>query len=322
MNLKEACDQTGVTRKALRHYEQLGLIAPVRQSNGYRNFSDHDLRLIAEIRDLVGLGIPLKNVHPFVDCLNSGSLYVDACPTTLTEYRLAIERIDNHLNELSRRRAALVANLSVAADRVRPQLAESDLANPSRFLPAGLPIPEDDGSADHLLGCELPDIPIAATDGLSVRLGILNQGRVLIYVFPMTGDPTGPPTGDLPADWDSIPGARGCTPHNCDIRDHYAELIQSGVRRVFGLSSQPLEIQRRLAQQLRLPYPLLSDEDLKLASHLGLPTFNAGGLTLYRRMAMVIDEGFITKIFFPIFPPDQHAPIVLDWLAKNPISEV
>ncbi|WP_147051527.1 redoxin family protein, partial [Microbacterium saccharophilum] len=107
-------------------------------------------------------------------------------------------------------------------------------------------------------------------------------------------------------------------PHNCDMRNHYADLMQNGVSRVFGLSSQAIEYQKALAGALRLPYPLLTDEAMELATALQLPTISAGDLTVYQRHALIVNDGVIEHVFFPIFPPDQHAQVVLDWLADNP----
>ncbi|HEX5598929.1 MAG TPA: redoxin family protein [Micromonosporaceae bacterium] len=318
MQVAEVCAVTGATRKALRGYEELGLLSPPRAANGYRIYTGHHVRLVQEIRQLNELGIPLTQMRPFIDCLNSGSEHADSCPATLSEYRRAIERIDQTLAVLSARREALVANLSVASRRMVEGMRELDAANPNLVLPAGLPEPADDGAAEHLPEKVLPSLVLPATDGTKVDLGDLGQGRVLIYVFPMTGAPD----QDMPDGWDAIPGARGCSAQNCDIRNHYADLLQAGVRKVFGLSSQPVDYQRQLADVLRLPYPLLTDESLHLAQDPGLPTFNAAGLTLYRRQALLVTDGIIEHVFYPVFPPDKHAETVLNWLADNPASNL
>ena len=177
-------------------------------------------------------------------------------------------------------------------------------------LPADLPVPEDDGAADHLPGRHVPDVTLRATSGEPVGLGDLGPGRTIIYVYPMTGQPD----VALPEGWNEIPGARGCTTEACDFRDHHAELLDAGAAGVFGLSSQDSDYQREMAQRLALPFAVLSDTDLALADRLGLPTFEAAGTTLYKRITLVISDGAIEHVFYPIFPPNEHAREVLQWL--------
>jgi peroxiredoxin/DNA-binding transcriptional MerR regulator len=318
MQVAEICAATGVTRKALRGYEELGLLTPLRAANGYRRYNAHHVRLVKEIRQLNELGIPLAQMRPFIECLNSGSEHADSCPATLSEYRRAIERLDKTLDVLSARRAALVSNLSAASRRMVRDMRETDAANPNLVLPEVLPEPVDDGTARHLLGALLPPLELPSTDGDRVDLGNLGTGRTLIYVFPMTGAPG----QDMPDGWDAIPGARGCSPHNCDMRNHYADLMQAGVHRVFGLSGQPMEYQRQLVKALRLPYPLLTDEGLRLAQDPGLPTFSAADMTLFKRQALLIADGVIEHVFYPVFPPDRHAETVLSWLYNNPVPSI
>ena len=179
-------------------------------------------------------------------------------------------------------------------------------------LPGDLPAPVDDGAADHLRGAKLPDIALAATDGSSVSLARL-PGRAVVYVYPRTGEP-GKDPGD---DWNAIPGARGCTPQSCSFRDHFAELQELGASRVFGLSTQDTAYQREAVERLHLPFPLLSDAALVLTRAAKLPTFAYRGMTLIRRMAFVIDDGRITELFYPVFPPDRSAGDVVAWLRSN-----
>lgn len=311
----EVSAETGVSLKALRGYENRGLVVPVRGENGYRLYGRHEVNVVVQVHRLNALGIPLRDMAPFVDCLNTGSAYADACPSTLAEYRRAIERIDETTRILERQRTALVDNLSAASRRLLGEMSVVDAANSNLApLPHDLVAPDDDGAADHLPGMRLPAIALPSTDGDHIDIGDLGDGRVLIYVFPMTGAPE----QDMPEGWDAIPGARGCSPHNCDMRNHYADLVQSGVQRVFGLSSQPRSYQHALVEALRLPYPLLTDENLALAESPGLPTFTAGDLTVYRRLALLMRNGRIEHVFYPVFPPDEHARVVLDWLAANP----
>lgn len=181
-------------------------------------------------------------------------------------------------------------------------------------LPPDLPAPIDDGAADHLPGRSVPALTLPATDGVAVRLDQLGAGRTVIYCYPLTGRPD----LDLPEGWDAIPGARGCTNEACDFRDHHAELLAAGAAAVFGLSSQTGDYQRELVERLHLPFPMLSDPERLLAAELGLPTFDAGGMTLYRRHTLVVRDGTIEHVFYPIFPPDRHAAEVLDWLRSRP----
>ena len=177
-------------------------------------------------------------------------------------------------------------------------------------LPNDLPVPEDDGAADHLPGMRLPSVPLASTSGEIVDLSAL-PGRTVVYCYPMTGRPD----RSLPAGWDEIPGARGCTPQTCSFRDHHAELRSLGAS-VFGSSTQDTEYQREAATRLHLPFALLSDSDLALAGALGLPTFEVDGMVLLKRLTLVIDEGWIEKVFYPVFPPDRSAEEVVEWLEE------
>jgi peroxiredoxin len=175
-------------------------------------------------------------------------------------------------------------------------------------LPNDLPVPEDDGAADHLPGMRLPPISLASTSGAVVDLTAL-PGRTVVYCYPMTGKPD----RSLPAGWDEIPGARGCTPQSCSFRDHHAELRALGAS-VFGLSTQDTDYQSEAATRLHLPFALLSDADLAFAGALGMPTFEVEGMVLLKRLTLVIDEGWIEKVFYPVFPPDRSAEEVVEWL--------
>jgi len=183
------------------------------------------------------------------------------------------------------------------------------MAHDPTVLPEGLPVPQDDGAARHLRGAKLPDIALTATDGAQVNLGRLN-GRTVVYIYPRTGRP-GQPT---PTGWDDIPGARGCTPQSCSFRDHFAELKRLGVANLFGLSTQDQGYQREAAERLHLPFALLSDADFALTDALRLPTFEVDGMRLIKRMAWVIDDGIISHVFYPVFPPDASAAQVIAWL--------
>jgi len=184
--------------------------------------------------------------------------------------------------------------------------------DPTR-LPEDLPSPVDDGAADHLLGRRVPALTLPATSGDPLDLSVLT-GRTVVYAYPRTGRPDEAP---LVEDWDTIPGARGCTPESCAFRDHHAELRAAGAG-VVGLSTQDPDYQREAATRLHLPYPLLSDADLALTRALDLPTFEAAGQVLLRRLTLLVRDGVVEHVWYPVFPPDSHPQEVLSWLLSNP----
>jgi peroxiredoxin len=168
-------------------------------------------------------------------------------------------------------------------------------------LPPDLPVPEDDGAADHLTGLELPELELESSQG---TVNVRDFG--VIYVYPRSGRPDVP----LLPNWDETPGARGCTPQSCAFRDAYADF---GVP-VAGLSAQSLDDQLEFAERNRMPYPVISDPERRLGTALGLPTFEIAGLTLYKRITLVAENARIVKVFYPVFPPDANAGDVLNWL--------
>jgi peroxiredoxin len=176
-----------------------------------------------------------------------------------------------------------------------------------------IPAPPDDGGARHLEGMAVPDVPLTATDGSQISLGKIG-GRVVVFAYPRTGVPGQPSLVD---DWDMIPGARGCTPQTCAFRDLHKVMIAAGAAQVFGLSTQNRAYQHEAAERLHLPFPLLSDEKLALTRALRLPTMQVSDMTLIKRLALVIDDGTIRKVFYPVFPPDRNAGDVLAWLEQN-----
>jgi peroxiredoxin len=181
-------------------------------------------------------------------------------------------------------------------------------------LPPDLPVPEDDGAAVHLAGATMPPLELPATTGVPVRVDRVPVGaeRLVLYLYPRTGRPGEPA---LTPDWDRIPGARGCTPESCGFRDHAAELWDAGAA-VAGVSAQTIDEQREAAERLELPFPLLSDAGLILATALRLPTFEVGGLKLLKRLTLVVRAGRIDHVFYPVFPPDSHADDVLAWVRR------
>jgi peroxiredoxin len=192
-------------------------------------------------------------------------------------------------------------------DMVQSNLLEVDWSK--------IPAPSDDGAAAHLVGKAMPPLSLVATDDSSVTLSAL-PGRVVVFAYPRTGEPGKIALVD---DWDMIPGARGCTPQTCAFRDLFADLKAAGAGHVFGLSTQSNEYQTEMASRLHLPFPVLSDEKLTLTQALDLPTMEVAGLTMIKRMALIIDDGHITHVFYPVFPPDRNAGDVLEWLKQNPV---
>ena len=177
-----------------------------------------------------------------------------------------------------------------------------------------IPAPQDDGAARHLPGLAVPNVPLTATSGAEVSLAMI-PGRVVLFAYPRTGVPG---QVSLVDGWDMIPGARGCTPQTCAFRDLHQEIIAAGVSRVFGISTQTSAYQREAADRLHLPFPLLSDEELAFSNALRLPTMVVADMVLIKRLALVIDEATITKVFYPVFPPNRNAGDVLAWLEQHP----
>jgi peroxiredoxin len=179
-------------------------------------------------------------------------------------------------------------------------------------LPPDIPAPDDDGGARHLPGMKVADLALPATSGAAVNLARL-AGRTVVYIYPRTGVPG----VDLPPGWNDIPGARGCTPQSCGFRDHFAELKGLGVSHLFGLSTQDTDYQREAAERLHLPFAILSDAGLSFTRAMRLPTFTVAGMTLLKRMALVLDDGVIANVFYPVFPPDRNAADVVAWLRDH-----
>ena len=191
-------------------------------------------------------------------------------------------------------------------------MTEAPGAHNPNILPPNIPAPKDDGAAKHLASMKLPDLALPATTGAAVNLAKL-KGRTVVYIYPRTGV-----AGvDAPPGWDDIPGARGCTPQSCGFRDHFGELKRLGVAQLYGLSTQDTAYQQEAATRLHLPFAILSDEKLAFTKALKLPTFTTTGMTLLKRMALVIDDGVITKAFYPVFPPDRNAADVIAWLQAS-----
>ena len=176
-------------------------------------------------------------------------------------------------------------------------------------MPDNLPRPIDDGACDHLIGMELPDIELTATDGSLVNLSAQSR-KTVIYCYPMTGRPGVP----LPEGWDEIPGARGCTPQSCSFRDHHAELSALGAD-VYGLSTQSNAYQKEMAERLHLPFLVLSDANFKFCEAMRLPTFEVSGMRLLKRVTMIAENNSVVSVHYPIFPSDSDAAWVIEQLS-------
>lgn len=313
MRAGEVARRAGVTVRALRYYEQAGLIVPARLPNGYRDYEPVAVRQVQQICELTRLGLSVQETRPFVECLAVGHDAGDECPASLAAYQRAIDLHSALIKRLTRRREALITQLQVAAARAVPSAARST-------APVSIPVsqvgaaPLGDEFKGRLVGARLPAVSLDATTGPAVGLATLGSGRTVLYVYPLTGRPD----TDLPEGWENIPGARGCTAEACGFRDHHEELRRAGAARVYGLSAQPVDYQRELADRLRLPFAILSDPTLVLRDALKLPTLNADGAVLYRRLTMVIADGVIEHAFHPILTPGRHAGEVLNWLLSQP----
>lgn len=178
-----------------------------------------------------------------------------------------------------------------------------------------IPAPADDGGAAHLVGTRIPAVALKATDGTEVVLSKLS-GRVVLFAYPRTGEPG---KIGLVDDWDMIPGARGCTPQTCAFRDLFKELKDAGAQHVFGISTQDSAYQREMVERLHVPFQVLSDSGLAFTQAFRLPSMDVAGLTLIKRLALIIDDAVVTHVFYPVFPPDRNAGDVLAWLQANPV---
>ena len=291
MRVGELARRSGTTIRALRYYESLGLVVPRRTANGYREYDPAAERLVVQIRELTALGLSVEETRPFVESLAAGADESDVCAAALATYHSAICGLQSRIGQLTAQRDALEERLALV------KVAEPA---PSPAGPAGL------------VGRELPPVEIFATTGEPVHFGRLGPGRTILFVYPLTGRPG----VDLPDGLLEIPGARGGTEQARWFRDHHGELLAAGAARVYGLSAQSLGYQQELAHRLRLPYPLIPDPRLALAAELGLPTFTQGGMTLYRRVTLVVADGRVEHVFDPIPAPSTHANEVLLWLSR------
>jgi peroxiredoxin len=209
------------------------------------------------------------------------------------------------------RRSVLGIPFALAASRAFAQQQTPGLND----LPANLPRPKDDGGARHLRGMAMPDIDLPSTANRTVNLSKVSAPRLVVYCYPMTGQPG----KALPAGWDEIPGARGCTPETCGFRDHHRDLAKLHAD-VFGVSTQSTAYQQEMVKRLEVPFEVLSDEKLAFTRALKLPTFTVEGMTLIKRLTLIVRDRKIEKVFYPVFPPDKHAAEVIAWLKAHPVK--
>jgi len=296
MRVGELARRTGTTVRALRYYEAAGLVVPRRESNGYREYAPIAVDLVRQIRELTALGLSVEETRPFVESLAEGR-EADVCAAAVATYRSAIDGLQERIGRLTAQRDGLHERLEAAVERLpgRVRRASTD------------PL--------ELIGVPVPSLEFYATDGRLIDLGAPGPGRSVVFVYPLTGRPG----VDLPDSALTIPGARGSTEEASWFRDHHAELLAAGAARVFGLSAQSNGYQRELVHRLRLPYPLLPDPRMSLAAALGVPTFGAGDMVLYRRLTLILRDGVIEHVFHPIPAPAMHALDVMQWLARRPL---
>ena len=320
MRAGDAADSAGVSVKALRYYEDTGLLRPARHSNGYRDYTEQDVRLAFEIRTLMSLGLTTQETRPFLDCLRAGHEDGDDCPESLAAHQHKIDDLDRLIARLTGARHRLVSQMHAAAGRgfAHQHKENLQMLPAAELLPEDLPAPKDDGAANHLPGRVVPSLTFQATDGDDIALDAVSAGRWVLFLYPLTGDPG----VDMPCGWDQIPSARGCSQEACAFRDNLVALQEHGAQRILALSSDDAQYQQDLIRRLHLPYPMLSDPEMRLARALDLPTFEANGWTLYKRLTLIIDGNVIEHAFYPIFPPDTHADEVLDWLRAHPRSSL
>ena len=178
-------------------------------------------------------------------------------------------------------------------------------------LPPDLPIPVDDGACDHLPGRTMPPVRLLSTRGRRVDVAELSIARSVMFFYPAA---TGRP--DMPREWNLVPGARGCTAQTCAYRDHHREFRRLGVD-VYGISAQDSAEQKDFAGRMGIAYELLSDSDFELTEALRLPTFEFQGRRYIKRLALVLRDHRIESAFYPVFPPDRNAEVVLGYLRGN-----
>ncbi|MBM2622027.1 MerR family transcriptional regulator [Actinoplanes sp. LDG1-06] len=289
MRVGELARRTGTTVRALRYYEAAGLVVPRRLSNGYREYEPVAERQVAQIRELMALGLTVEETRPFVESI---AVDGDLCAAALATFRSTATTLQQRIGHLTAQRDALDARIDEAAREV--------VAAPPAFR----------NEPAALIGGPLPSLRFYATDGRPVDLGALGPGRTVVFVYPLTGRPG----VDLPRGLLEVCGARGATDQAAWLRDHHAEILAAGAARVYGLSAQSTGYQRELVHRLQLPYPLIPDPKLTLAAATGLPTLAAGAL--YDRLTLIVSDDVVEHVFHPIPDPASHALEVMRWLTR------
>jgi DNA-binding transcriptional MerR regulator/peroxiredoxin len=292
MRVGELARRTGTTVRALRYYEETGLVVPRRLGNGYRDYDPIAERQVAQIRELMALGLTVEETRPFVESLANDD---DVCAAAVATFRSTVTSLQTRIGELTAQREALDARIDVAARQIVTGNPAAGVAEPG-----------------GLVGGRLPELEFYGTDGRPIRLHDLGPGRSVVFVYPLTGRPG----VDLPRGLLEIHGARGAAPEHW-MRDHHAELLAAGAARVYGLSAQSTGYQRELAYRLRLPYPLIPDPRLTLAAAAGLPTRTTGDLSVYERLTLVVADDVVEHVFHPIPDPASHALDVMRWLTQR-----
>lgn len=173
-------------------------------------------------------------------------------------------------------------------------------------------ITKDSEAADHLKNITIPDISLPNQQGNPLRLNRLDTFRIILYFFPMTGRSDRP----LPDNWNSIPGAKGCTYETCSFRDNYDALIKLNAIPI-GISTQGINDNKEMTSRLDVPYDVLSDEKLELKNLLNLPIFLVNKQVYFKRLTLIVEKNTIKKVFYPIFRIDKHIDEVLKWLTEN-----
>ena len=186
-----------------------------------------------------------------------------------------------------------------------------DLPDPSP-LPSNLPVPENDGACDHLVGMDIPSIELPTTAGRVIDLRAASAGRLVLFFYPRTGEPGTPST----VDWDMIPGARGCHHHFCGFRNIHTEFQKEGFA-IFAASTQSTDYQKEFLDRMHIPFEAISDEHFRLTAALRLPTFLHQSRRLIKRLTMIVHRGKIVQVFYPVFPPDKNADTVLAWIRAH-----
>lgn len=184
--------------------------------------------------------------------------------------------------------------------------------NPVTRSPKKYPMPVDNGASDHIQnGMTLPRVVLPATSGVDVCLNDL-PGCVLLFIYPWTGRPGVP----NPPNWDDIPGAHGSTAEISGFRDLAPQLEEFELD-IFGLSRQTIDYQREMVERLKVPFPILSDARGTFGDAVGLPSFVTGGEIYYKRLSLVLTNGLIETVFYPVPRPEKHARDVLRWFRRE-----